>query len=66
METKSGPWRARALAIARDTALDWLRHRDVVPMELVSDLAALDVLDESARETDAHFPGNAESVAGKS
>jgi RNA polymerase sigma factor (sigma-70 family) len=41
--------RALALTIARNAALDWLRHRDVVPMELVSDLAALDVLDEKAR-----------------
>jgi len=41
--------RALALTIARNTALDWLRHRNVVPMELVSDLAALDVLDEKAR-----------------
>lgn len=41
--------RALALTIARNVAVDWLRHRDVVPMELVSDLAALDVLDEKAR-----------------
>jgi RNA polymerase sigma-70 factor (ECF subfamily) len=41
--------RALALTIARNVALDWLRHRDVVPMELVSDLAALDVLDEKAQ-----------------
>jgi RNA polymerase sigma factor (sigma-70 family) len=41
--------RALALTIARNVALDWLRHRDVVPMELVSDLARLDVLDEKAR-----------------
>ena len=41
--------RALALAIARNAALDWLRHRDVVPMSLMSDMAALDVLDESAR-----------------
>lgn len=38
--------RALALTIARNVALDWLRHRDVVPMDLVSDLASLDVLDE--------------------
>ena len=38
-----------ALTIARNVALDWLRHRDVVPMELVSDLASLDVLDEKAQ-----------------
>jgi RNA polymerase sigma factor (sigma-70 family) len=41
--------RALALTIARNVALDWLRHRDVVPMELVSDLASLDVLDEKAQ-----------------
>lgn len=41
--------RALALTIARNVALDWLRHRDVVPIELVSDLAALDVLDEKAQ-----------------
>ena len=41
--------RALALTIARNAALDWLRHRDVVPMDLISDLAALDVLDESAQ-----------------
>jgi RNA polymerase sigma factor (sigma-70 family) len=41
--------RALALTIARNLALDWLRHRDVVPMDLVSDLASLDVLDERAQ-----------------
>jgi RNA polymerase sigma-70 factor (ECF subfamily) len=41
--------RALALTIARNVALDRLRHRDVVPIELVSDLAALDVLDERAQ-----------------
>lgn len=41
--------RAWALTIARNVALDWLRHRDVVPMELVADLASLNVLDETAR-----------------
>lgn len=41
--------RAFALTIARNVALDWIRHRDVVPMSLMSDLAALDVMDESAR-----------------
>jgi RNA polymerase sigma factor (sigma-70 family) len=41
--------RALALTIARNVALDWIRHRDVVPIELVSDLAALDVLDEKAQ-----------------
>ena len=41
--------RALALTIARNVALDWIRHRDVVPMSLMSDLAGLDVMDESAR-----------------
>lgn len=41
--------RALILTIARNVAVDWLRHRDVVPMSLMSDLAALDVLDENAR-----------------
>jgi RNA polymerase sigma factor (sigma-70 family) len=41
--------RALALSIARNVALDWLRHRKVVPMDLVSDLGALDVLDEKAQ-----------------
>jgi RNA polymerase sigma-70 factor (ECF subfamily) len=41
--------RAFAMTIARNVALDWIRHRDVVPMSLMSDLAALDVMDESAR-----------------
>lgn len=41
--------RAVALTIARNVALDWLRHRDVVPMDLVSDLANLELLDEKAQ-----------------
>ena len=41
--------RAFALTVARNVALDWLRHRDVVPINLVGDIAALDVLDESAQ-----------------
>jgi len=41
--------RALALTIARNIALDHLRHRDVVPIDLVSDMAALDVLDEKAQ-----------------
>jgi RNA polymerase sigma factor (sigma-70 family) len=41
--------RAFALTIARNVALDWIRHRQVVSVELVADIAALDVLDESAR-----------------
>jgi len=38
--------RAFALTIARNVAFDWLRHRQVVPIELVADLEALEVLDE--------------------
>lgn len=41
--------RALALTIARNAALDHLRHRDVVPMDLMSDMASLDVLDERAQ-----------------
>ena len=35
-----------ALTVARNVAFDWLRHRQVVPIELVADLEALEVLDE--------------------
>src|ERR1700742_2588464 len=38
--------RAFALTVARNVAFDWLRHRQVVPIELVADLEALEVLDE--------------------
>ena len=38
--------RAFALTIARNVAFDWLRHRQVVPIELVADMEALEVLDE--------------------
>ena len=38
--------RAFALTIARNVAFDWLRHKQVVPIELVADMEALDVLDE--------------------
>ena len=41
--------RAFALTIARNVALDWLRHKQVVPIELVADMEALDVLDERER-----------------
>ncbi len=41
--------RAFALTIARNVAFDWLRHRNVVPIELVADMEALDVLDEGAQ-----------------
>ncbi len=38
--------RAFALTVARNVALSWLRHRQVVPIELVADLEALELLDE--------------------
>ena len=41
--------RALAISIAQNVALDWLKHRDVVHISLVSDLAALDIVDESAQ-----------------
>src|SRR6185437_183285 len=39
--------RGFALTIARNVAFDWLRHRHIVPIEVVADLEALDGLDES-------------------
>ena len=38
--------RAFALTVARNIALSWLRHRQVVPIELVADVEALELLDE--------------------
>jgi len=38
--------RAFCLTVARNTALDWLRHRQIVPIELVADMEDLEVLDE--------------------
>jgi len=38
--------RAFALAIARNVGLDWLRRRRIVPIELMEDMAKLEVLDE--------------------
>lgn len=38
--------RAFALTVARNVALSWLRHRQVVPIELVADLEQLELLDE--------------------
>jgi RNA polymerase sigma factor (sigma-70 family) len=38
--------RAYALTVARNVALSWLRHRQVVPIELVADLEQLELLDE--------------------
>jgi len=41
--------RAFALTVARNVALSWLRHRQVVPIELVADLEALELLDERSQ-----------------
>jgi RNA polymerase sigma factor (sigma-70 family) len=41
--------RAFALTVARNVALSWLRHRQVVPIELVADLEALELLDEASQ-----------------
>ncbi len=41
--------RAFCLTVARNVALDWLRHRQIVPIDLVADMEALDVLDEGAQ-----------------
>jgi RNA polymerase sigma factor (sigma-70 family) len=38
--------RAFALTVARNVALSWLRHRQVVPIELVADIEQLELLDE--------------------
>lgn len=38
--------RAFALTVARNVAFDWLRHRQVLPIELVADLEALEGLEE--------------------
>ncbi len=38
--------RAFALTVARNVALDWLRHRRVVSIDHLADLEALEVLDE--------------------
>lgn len=38
--------RAFALTVARNVAFDYLRHKQVVPIELVADMEALNVLDE--------------------
>jgi RNA polymerase sigma factor (sigma-70 family) len=44
--------RAFALTVARNVALSWLRHRQVVPIELVADIEALEMLDESGQVDD--------------
>jgi len=41
--------RAFCLTVARNVALDWLRHRQIVPIELVADMETLEVLDEGAQ-----------------
>lgn len=45
--------RAFALTSARNLALDWHRHRRVVPIRLVEENSDLDVLDERVRVVDA-------------
>jgi RNA polymerase sigma factor (sigma-70 family) len=48
-ETEVRSIRAFCLTVARNVALDWLRRQQVVPLELVSDMESLDVLDEGAQ-----------------
>ncbi len=38
--------RAFSLTVARNVAFDWLRHKQVVPIELVADMEAMAILDE--------------------
>ena len=38
--------RAFSLTVARNVAFDWLRHKQIVPIELVADMEAMDILDE--------------------
>jgi RNA polymerase sigma factor (sigma-70 family) len=38
--------RAFCLTVAKNAALDWLRHRQIVPIELVAEMEALEVHDE--------------------
>jgi RNA polymerase sigma factor (sigma-70 family) len=38
--------RAFSLTVARNVAFDWLRHKQVVPIELVADMEAMNILDE--------------------
>ena len=38
--------RAFSLTVARNVAFDWLRHKQVVPIELVADMESMDILDE--------------------
>jgi RNA polymerase sigma factor (sigma-70 family) len=44
--------RGLAHTTARNVALDWLRHKQVVPIELAADLETLGVRDESAQPED--------------
>jgi RNA polymerase sigma-70 factor (ECF subfamily) len=39
--------RAFVLTIARHVALDWLRHRSIIPIEAIAELEGMDVLDEN-------------------
>ena len=38
--------RAFALTVARNVAYDWLRHRQIIPIELVADLEDMEIRDE--------------------
>ena len=38
--------RAFSLTVARNIAFDWLRHKQVVPIELVADMETMNILDE--------------------
>lgn len=40
--------RAFALIVAQNVALDWARHRNITPIDLVANMEALDVMDEGA------------------
>lgn len=44
--------RAFCLTIARNVALDWWRHRKIVPIELIADMAELELVDENAQAED--------------
>jgi RNA polymerase sigma factor (sigma-70 family) len=38
--------RAFALTVARNVALDWMRHRSIIPIDALAELEMMDVLDE--------------------
>ena len=40
--------RAFCLTVARNITLDWLRHRQIVPIDLIPDMEVLELLDEGA------------------